>query len=70
MPYRVEPSTPDGNKRAAWASLTVFIDLNAGQWTPSPPDVDEAVDMMLRVAAHEVDEQSFAWLRDRLSFEG
>jgi death-on-curing protein len=33
---------PDGNKRAAWACLVVFIDLNGGRWEPDPPDVDEA----------------------------
>jgi death-on-curing protein len=32
----------DGNKRAAWASLIVFIELNAGIWDPDPPDVDQA----------------------------
>ncbi len=33
---------PDGNKRAAWATLTLFIDLNGGHWEPDPPDVDDA----------------------------
>ena len=27
---------PDGNKRAAWATLTLFIDLNDGPWVPDP----------------------------------
>jgi len=46
---------PDGNKRAAWAALVLFIDLNAGTWDPDPPDVDEAW---------------FAeWLRARLHFD-
>jgi len=27
---------PDGNKRAAWAALVMFIDLNGGQWNPRP----------------------------------
>ena len=27
---------PDGNKRAAWAALVVFIDLNGGAWVPIP----------------------------------
>jgi death-on-curing protein len=47
---------PDGNKRAAWASLVMFVDLNEAQWTPAPPDIDEAEAAMLAVAAHEVDE--------------
>lgn len=42
---------PDGNKRAAWAALTVFIELDDGRWEPDPPDVDEAEAAMLDVAA-------------------
>jgi death-on-curing protein len=61
---------PDGNKRAAWASLVMFIDLNGGAWDPDPPDVDEAEEAMLAVAAGEVDEAWFAaWLRGRVRFE-
>jgi death-on-curing protein len=57
---------PDGNKRAAGASLLLFIDLNGGHWSPDPPDVDQAEVAMLAVAAGEVDEAWFAgWLRDR-----
>lgn len=60
---------PDGNKRAAWASLVLFIDLNDGRWTPDPPDVDEAVAAMVAVAAHDVDEAWVAaWLRERVQF--
>lgn len=60
---------PDGNKRAAWAALVLFIDLNDGSWTPDPPDVDDAEHMMLAVAAGEVDEGHVAaWLRDRVRF--
>ena len=55
---------PDGNKRAAWASLVMFVDLNGGSWDPDPPEVDQAEAAMLAVAAHEVDE---AWLADWLS---
>jgi len=61
---------PDGNKRAAWASLVLFIDLNEGSWEPDPPDVDDAEHAMLAVAAGEVDETWLAaWLRDRVHFE-
>lgn len=60
---------PDGNKRAAWAALTIFIDLNNGTWNPDPPDVDDAEQAMLAVAAGEITEQDFAnWLRDRVDF--
>ena len=57
---------PDGNKRAAWAALVMFLDLNGVRWEPDPPDVDEAEVAMLAVAAHEVDEVWVAdWLRAR-----
>ncbi len=60
---------PDGNKRAAWAALLMFVDLNDGHWTPDPPDVDEAVAAMLAIAAGEVDEAWVAgWLRQRVQF--
>jgi death on curing protein len=56
----------DGNKRAAWASLVVFLDLNGLVWDPDPPDVDQSEAAMLAVAAHEVDESWLAaWLRER-----
>lgn len=59
----------DGNKRAAWAAMVLFIDLNGGTWNPDPPDVDEAEQAMLAVAAHDVDEAWFAsWLRERVRF--
>lgn len=62
----MESPLPDGNERAAWASLIMFLDLNGHVWEPDPPDVDEAEAAMLAVAAGEVDEAWFAsWLRDR-----
>ena len=61
----------DGNKRAAWAALVMFVDLNQGSWDPDPPDVDQAEQAMLAIAAHEVDEAwAAAWLRERVSFGG
>jgi death-on-curing protein len=60
---------PDGNKRAAWSALVLFIDLNGGVWGPDPPEVDDAERAMLAVAAHEVDESWVAtWLRERVRF--
>lgn len=60
---------PDGNKRAAWACMVMFIDLNDGQWEPDQPDVDESVEAMLAVAARDVDETWLAaWLRERVTF--
>ena len=61
---------PDGNKRAAWAALVMFIDLNGGRWTPDPPDVDDAFSMMIAVAAGERDEDDVAnWLKMSVAFE-
>lgn len=58
---------PDGNKRAAWASLVLFLDLNEVSWNPEPPDTDETEAAMLAVAAHDVDEEWFSrWLRERV----
>ncbi|MDQ1438574.1 MAG: death on curing protein [Acidimicrobiaceae bacterium] len=60
-------SLPDGNKRAAWAALVVFLDLNDWVWEPDPPDVDEAEAAIQAVAAGEVDEAWLAdWLRARV----
>jgi death on curing protein len=61
---------PDGNKRAAWAALVMFIDLNDGTWEPDPPKVDDAATAMLSVAAGEVNEEWLAaWLRERVHFD-
>ena len=60
---------PDGNKRAAWAALVMFIDLNDGTWEPDPPDIDQSEAAMLAIAASEVDETWTAtWLKERVRF--
>jgi death-on-curing protein len=60
---------PDGNKRAAWAALVMFIDLNDGTWEPDPPDIDPAEGAMLAIAAGENDEAWAAtWLGKRVRF--
>lgn len=60
---------PDGNKRAAWACLVMFIELNNGSWNDEEPDTNAAVDAMLAVAARDVDEAWLAeWLRERVTF--
>jgi death-on-curing protein len=62
---------PDGNKRAAWATLLMFVDLNGGRWVPDPPDVEAAVSMMFDLAARELSEADVvAWLDERVSFGG
>lgn len=61
----------DGNKRAAWAALIMFVDLNSGHWDPDPPNVDEAEAAMVAVAGRELDESQFAaWLRERVRIDG
>ena len=60
---------PDGNKRAAWACLVLFIDLNDGSWNEGQPNFDDAVEAMFAVAAREVDGDWLAsWLRERITF--
>jgi len=61
---------PDGNKRAAWTAMVVFIDMNRGRWDPDPPDIDDAERTMNAVAAGTISEQELArWLRERTIFD-
>jgi death on curing protein len=57
---------PDGNKRAAWTSLRVFLEING--WTIDPyPSIDDAEDAVLAIAAGNWDEAATAsWLRPML----
>ena len=58
---------PDGNKRAAWVSLRLFLDLNGWRFS-SLLSVDEAEVAVLRVAGGEWDQQRVAdWLRHYLT---
>lgn len=60
----------DGNTRASWASLVMFLDLNGVIWEPDPPNVDDAETAMLAIVAHQVDESWFAdWLHARTHVE-
>lgn len=55
---------PDGNKRLAWQSLTIFLALNGYELTTT---ADDAVALMLAVAAGEIDEEAAAsWIRERI----
>ena len=57
---------PDGNKRAAWVSLRVFIEINGWTWSDYPP-VDESERLMIAVASGElVEAQVSEWLASRL----
>jgi len=55
---------PDGSKRLAWQSLTVFCALNGHDLRVQP---DNAIEMMLAIAAGKFDESAVAdWLRERI----
>jgi death-on-curing protein len=54
---------PDGNKRAAWVALRVFVDINDWTWDPMPT-VDDAEAAVLAIAAGEWrEDKTSAWLR-------
>ena len=57
---------PDGNKRASWVALRLFIELNEWRWKTTP-SVDDAEQFVLGVAAGETSEAAAAgWLRGRI----
>ncbi len=57
---------PDGNKRAAWVSLRLFVDINNWEWSPKP-DIDAAETAVLAIASGEWDERAAAsWLKTHL----
>ena len=57
----------DGNKRAAWVALRVFLEINHWSWN-APPSIDDAELAMLAIAAGDWDhEQMAAWLANRIS---
>lgn len=54
---------PDGNKRAAWVSLRMFVAINDWTWEPAPT-VDAAEEAVLAVASGQWDEATAAtWLQ-------
>ena len=58
---------PDGNKRAAWIALRLFVEINGWSWRlyPTVHDAEQAV---LAIASGEWAEGELAaWLRARLS---
>lgn len=58
---------PDGNKRAAWVALRMFVELNGWSWNPKP-SIDDAEAAVVAIAAGEWDEQATAnWLRAHLT---
>jgi death on curing protein len=58
---------PDGNKRAAWVGLRVFIEINGWRWQ-SPPSVEDAERAMLAITAGSWSQDEMAsWLRGHLT---
>ena len=58
---------PDGNKRAAWVALRIFLELNDWRWVDYP-SADDAEQAMIAVASGEWGEGLMAaWLRPRLA---
>ncbi|MGQ0434759.1 MAG: type II toxin-antitoxin system death-on-curing family toxin [Microthrixaceae bacterium] len=54
---------PDGNKRAAWVSMRMFVAQNGGSWRATP-EIDDAERFVLAIASGELDEAvAAAWLR-------
>ncbi len=54
---------PDGNKRAAWVSMRMFVAVNNWTWLRQP-ELDEAESTVFGIAAGDIDEQAAAaWLR-------
>jgi death on curing protein len=61
---------PDGNKRAAWVALRLFIEINGWRWSPAPT-VDDAERAVLAIASGAWDESEMAgWLREHLAAPG
>jgi death-on-curing protein len=53
----------DGNKRAAWVTLRVLVEVNSWRWV-AYPSVDEAEEIVLAIADGGRDEEQVAsWLR-------
>jgi len=56
----------DGNKRAAWVTLRLFIAINGWAWNPYPT-IDESEQAVLAVASGDWNEERTAeWLRTYL----
>jgi death on curing protein len=61
---------PDGNKRAAWVALRVFIEINDWTWQRTPV-VDDAERAVLAITAgHWSQEEMARWLQDHLAPPG
>lgn len=60
----------DGNKRAAWVTMRLFIDMNSWRWS-NYPSLDEAERFVVTVASGERDERQVVdWLRGYMQPSG
>jgi death-on-curing protein len=58
---------PDGNKRAAWVALRLFVEINGWSWSASP-SIDDAEHAVLAIASGDWDQSEMAtWLRSHLA---
>ena len=58
---------PDGNKRAAWVALRLFIEINDWTWN-TMPTVDDAERVVLAIAAGTWNQDDAStWLRRHLA---
>lgn len=58
---------PDGNKRSAWVTLRMLVEINEWSWRPYP-SVDDAEQAVLAIASSEWDgDDMAAWLKNHLS---
>jgi len=58
---------PDGNKRAAWVALRMFVDINGWSWS-SPRSVDDAERAVIAVTSSEWGHDELGeWLRNRIT---
>jgi death on curing protein len=61
---------PDGNKRAAWVALRLFIEINEWSWKPTP-SVDDAEHAVLAIASGDWDQENMKkWLQRYLDTTG
>lgn len=58
---------PDGNKRAAWVALRLFIEINDWTWSTTP-SIDDAERAVLAIAAGTWNQDDAStWLRRHLA---
>ncbi len=61
---------PDGNKRAAWVALRLFVEINEWSWQPTP-SINDAEQVVLAIASGDWDQDDMTtWLRRYLSTIG